>query len=87
MDLGNGVRRTTSSEELLVSMAFIFSVLHELKQNFYYNLVVDVANTAQFLGHLSHPGGLLLWVGVCVVCRPEIYWANLYQIWYVASVG
>ena len=62
MDQGNCVRRTTSSEELLLSMAFIFSVLHQLKQNFYYNQVVDVANTAlkdQFLGHLSHQGGLL----------------------------
>ena len=68
MDLRNGVRRTTLSEELLLSMAFIFSVLHQLKQNFYYNQVGDVANTAlkdQFLGHLSPPGGLLLWFGVC----------------------
>ena len=50
-----------------------------------------------FLGHLSHSGDLLLWVGVrrhasCVVRRPltsssQELRANLNQIWYVASVG
>ena len=38
-----------------------------------------------FLGHLSHSGDLLLWVGVRRLLKN--YWANLYQIWYVASLG
>ena len=48
-----------------------------------------------FLVHLSNSGDLLLWAGVrrrpsCVVrlhLLPKNYWANLNQIWYVASVG
>ena len=50
-----------------------------------------------FLGHMSHSGDLLLWVGVrcpasSVMRRPltstlKIYWANLYQICYEVPVG
>ena len=89
MDLGNGVRRTTSSEEL--SMAFIFSVLHQLKQNFYYNQVGDVANTAlkdqNFFGHLSHPGGLLLWIGVCRRVSCGVRRASSVNIFFSRTTG
>ena len=39
--------------------------------------------------HLSNSGDLLLWVGVCrrLHLLLKNYWANLNQIWYVASGG
>ena len=55
---------------------------------FGWNLLIQIL-PLYFLGHLSDSGELLLWVGwrpsYCTSCVN--YWANINQIWYVASVG
>ena len=69
-----------------ISFSYLLSTQNKIREFFWF-----------FLGHLSHSGDLLLWVGVrrhasCVVRRPltsssQELRANLNQIWYVASVG
>ena len=67
-----------------------FSVLHQLKQNIYYNQVVDVAIAAlkdKFLDHLSPPCDLLLWDGVrrCVSCG--VRRASSFNIFFSRTTG